>query len=99
MDSVPPFDITAGHDLYGDTLFNGRPGIATDPNRPGVIPTRYGLLDPNPIEGETLLPRNYGRGPGSILLNLRVARAFAFGPRAASNSAAASGDHRYNLTI
>jgi hypothetical protein len=99
LESGPPFDITVGHDLYGDTLFNGRPGIVTDPNLPGVIPTKYGLLDPNPVAGETLLPRNFGRGPGSILLNLRMARAFAFGSRAAAASAAASADHRYNLTI
>ena len=75
----PPFDITVGQDLYGDTLFNGRPGIAIDPNRPGVIPTRYGLLDPNPIPGEALLPRNFGRGPGQIVLNMRVGRTFSFG--------------------
>src|SRR5262249_31027098 len=41
--SGPPFDITVGRDIYGTTLFNGRPGIATDPNKPGVIQTRYGL--------------------------------------------------------
>jgi hypothetical protein len=75
----PPFDITAGRDLYGDTLFNGRPGIATDPNKPGVVPTKYGLLDPNPTPGEQLLPRNFGRGPGQIMLNMRVGRTFAFG--------------------
>src|SRR5256886_6712896 len=28
--SGAPFDITAGRDIYGTTLFNGRPGIATD---------------------------------------------------------------------
>ncbi|MEO8663415.1 MAG: carboxypeptidase regulatory-like domain-containing protein, partial [Bryobacteraceae bacterium] len=39
-----PFDITAGQDLYGDTLFNGRPGLATDASRPGVVRTAYGLL-------------------------------------------------------
>ena len=75
----PPFDITAGQDLYGDTLFNGRPGIAADPNRPGVIQTAYGLLDPNPVPGETILPRNFGRGPGQIMLNMRVGRTFSFG--------------------
>jgi Carboxypeptidase regulatory-like domain/TonB dependent receptor len=79
-DSGPPFDITVGHDLYGTTLFNGRPGIATDPNRRGVILTQYGLLDPNPIPGQTILPRNYGRGPGNVMLNLRVSKTFAFGP-------------------
>ena len=48
VDSGPPFDITAGRDVYGNTLFNGRPGVATDLKRPGLIPTRYGLLDPDP---------------------------------------------------
>ena len=77
--SGPPFDITVGHDLYGDTLFNGRPGIATDPNKPGVVATPYGLLDPNPTAGERLLPCNFGRGPGQIMLNLRIGRTFSFG--------------------
>jgi hypothetical protein len=77
--SGPPFDITAGRDLYGDTLFNGRPGIATDPSKPGVVATRYGLFDPNPVPGQQLLPRNFGRGPGQIMLNIRVGRTFTFG--------------------
>ena len=75
----PPFDITVGHDIYGDTLFNGRPGIATDPAKPGIVPTLYGLLDPNPTPDERLLPRNFGRGPGQIMLNMRVGRTFRFG--------------------
>jgi TonB dependent receptor len=79
-DSGAPFNITVGHDLYGNTLFNGRPGIATDPNRPGLIAASYGLLDPNPIAGETALPRNYGRAPGIVMLNLRISKVFAFGP-------------------
>jgi hypothetical protein len=88
--SGPPFDITAGQDLYGDSLFNGRPGIATDPGRPGVVATKYGLLDPNPTPGQKLLPRNFGRGPGQITLNMRVGRTFAFGaPR--EGAAASSG--------
>lgn len=90
MSSGPPFNITAGQDLYGDTLFNGRPGIATDPNKPGLILTPYGLLDPNPTLGETILPRNYGRGPGTVMVNLRVAKTFSFG-RAGEGSAAAPG--------
>lgn len=77
--SGPPFDITVGHDLYGDTLFNGRPAIATDPNKPGVVATPYGLLDPNPTSDQKLLPRNFGRGPGQVMLNVRVGRTFRFG--------------------
>ena len=73
--SGPPFDITVGNDLYGDTLFNGRPGIAPGAARPGAVATRYGLLDADPTPGERLLPRNFGRGPGQVMLNLRVGRA------------------------
>jgi hypothetical protein len=79
VDSGPPFDVTAGSDLYGTTLFNGRPGIAIDPNKPGVIPTQYGWLDPNPSSDEKILPRNYGRGPGQIRVNFRISKTFGFG--------------------
>jgi len=80
VQSGPPFNITAGQDIYGTTLFNGRPGIATDPNKPGVIATPYGLLDPNPTPDETILPRNFGRGPGSVTVNMRLSKTFGFGP-------------------
>src|SRR5206468_2332489 len=36
--------------------------------------------DPNPTPDEKILPRNFGRGPGSITVNLRVAKALEFGP-------------------
>jgi hypothetical protein len=80
LESGSPFDITAGSDLYGTTIFNGRPGIATDPNKPGVIPTQYGLLDPSPAQGEKIVPRNYGRGPDQVRVNLRLSKTFGFGP-------------------
>lgn len=79
VDGGPPFDITVGRDLYGTTLFNGRPALAADPNRPGLIRTVYGLLDPNPAPGQATLGRNFGRGPGSVLLNLRIGKTFSFG--------------------
>jgi Carboxypeptidase regulatory-like domain len=74
-----PFDITAGNDLFGTTLFNGRPGVATDSAKPGLIQTAYGLLDPNPTAGERLLGRNAGRGPGQFTVNLRIAKTIGFG--------------------
>jgi hypothetical protein len=82
VQSGAPFDITSGSDPYGTTLFNARPGIATDPTIPGVVPTRYGLLDPTPAPGEPILGRNYGRGPGQMRVNLRVAKAIGFGSEA-----------------
>jgi hypothetical protein len=77
--SGPPFDITVGSDLYGDGMFNARPGIATDASKPGVVATKYGLLDPEPAPDDALLSRNFGRGPGQIMLNMRVGRTFGFG--------------------
>jgi hypothetical protein len=79
MQSGAPFDITSGNDLYGTTMFNGRPGFASDPSKPGLIQTRYGLLDPNPTVGERIVPRNYGRGPGQVNFNVRVAKVIGFG--------------------
>ena len=79
IQSGAPFDVTAGSDLYGTTLFNGRPGIPADPTKAGLIQTQYGLLDPNPSPGESILGRNYGRGPGQTRVNLRVAKAIGFG--------------------
>jgi hypothetical protein len=94
-DSGPPFDITIGRDIYGDTLLNARPGIAIGPSTPGLIPTAYGLLDPNPTPGEAILPRNFGRGPGSINLNLRVSKTIAFGPaKEGAGATVTQGDRR-----
>ena len=94
IQSGAPFDITAGSDLYDTTLFNGRPGFATDLARPGLVQTSYGLLDPSPTVGETLVPRNYGRGPGQMSVNLRAGKSIRFGPAPPKG-----GDRRYNLTI
>ena len=109
LQSGAPFDITTGTDLYGTTLFNSRPGFATDPTRTGLIQTEYGLLDPNPTPQEKLVPRNFGRGPGQMNVNLRVGKTFGFGPeRGSGRGHAGSGlariftapaDHRYNLII
>jgi len=106
LQSGPPFDITDGNDPYGTTLFNARPGIATDPSRPGLIQTPYGLLDPNPTLGEKLLPRNFGRGPGQFNVNLRIAKVFGLGPERGGASVSRSrgifsapADHRYNLSV
>ena len=94
-----PYDITTGNDLYGDTQFNSRPGIATDPNKPGVILTRYGLLDPNPVgTNEVLLPRNFGRGPGNVSFNARLSKTIGFGPireGAGGGGFGGGGDHHH----
>ena len=107
--SGAPFDITTGSDLYGTTLFNARPGIAADPTKPGLIPTMYGLLDPNPSPGEQILSRNFGRGPAQIWVNFRIAKTFGFGPERGGGGSGGQGggpfggnpttNRRYNMSI
>jgi hypothetical protein len=108
LQSGAPFNITTGNDLFGTTLLNSRPGIATDPSRPGLIQTSYGLLDPNPIPGEQILSRNYGRGPGMVSVNLRIGKTIELGPKREGGSSAGSGrgffstpasTRRYSLSI
>jgi hypothetical protein len=84
--SGTPFNITIGRDLNGDTLFTDRPAFATDLTKPGVVITKFGAFDTNPAAGAQIIPRNFGKGPGSMIANLRVSKTFAFGPerRAAS---------------
>ena len=92
LQSGLPFNITSGEDLYGTTLFNARPGIPVDPQKEGLIATPYGLLDPSPTPDELLLPRNSGRGPGLVRVNLRVSKTIGIGPvREASSAPAAQG--------
>jgi hypothetical protein len=108
VQSGMPFNITTGNDLYGTTLLNSRPGIATDPSLPGLVQTPYGLLDPNPMLGERIIGRNSGRGPGQIMMNLRIAKTIEFGPKREGASTAVSpggifsappSTRRYNLNI
>ncbi len=88
-----PFNIITTQDIYGSTVLSARPGIATAPG-PGVIATSYGLLDPHPQPGEEILPRNFGRGPGQQVVNLKLARTFHFG-----TARTGSKDGRYGLTF
>ena len=79
LQSGAPFNITTGEDHYRTTLFNCRPGIAANPG-PGIFETSYGLLDSNPTAEEGVVPRNIGRGPGQITVNLRVGKTIGIGP-------------------
>jgi hypothetical protein len=77
--SGQPFNITTGRDTNGDTRFSERPAFATDLNEPGVVVTPLGAFDPTPSPGQTIIPRNFGRGPGYLSVNMSVGKAFKFG--------------------
>jgi hypothetical protein len=74
-----PFNITTGRDTNGDTFFSERPAFATDLNEPGVVVTPLGAFDPTPSPGQTIIPRNFGRGPGFFSVNLRLGKTIKFG--------------------
>ncbi len=80
IQSGAPYNITIGRDLFGTTMFNARPGIATDLSLPDLVASPYGMLDPNPAPGEAILGRNAGRGPGQVTINARLSKTFGFGP-------------------
>jgi len=87
--SGQPFDILVGRDLNGDSLFNDRPGYATDLTRTGVVSTPYGVFDTLPLPDATIIPRNLGNATGRFNLNMHVTKIFSFGKgesRASSDS-------------
>jgi hypothetical protein len=70
------FNIFTGRDTNGDGFFNERPALATDLSKPGLIRTKYGILDPNPAPGATLLPRNLGRGSKYFSVDVNISKTF-----------------------
>lgn len=87
----PPFNITTGQDLNLDRQVNERPSFAgpnADCSAETIRCTRFGNFNLRPLPGETLIPRNYGDGPGSLSVNLRVSRTFQFGEIHRNNAAA-----------
>jgi hypothetical protein len=88
--SSEPFNIVVGQDLNGDTQFNDRPTFATDLSRASVVRTQWGVFDTDPIAGQKAIPVNYGKGPDSLHLNMRVTKAFNFGPELSQPAVLAS---------
>jgi hypothetical protein len=100
INSGAPFNITTGTDPFDTTLFTARPGLVTDPSlvpettKEKLISYDGVLLDPNfklGAPGEVVLPRNFGRSPGSVSVNLRLAKTFGFGPSRESSYNAGGG--------
>ena len=76
-----PFNITTGRDLNNDLSYADRPSFAQpgDPLR-DIVHTAFGDFNVNPLPGEQIIPRNFGQGPGMVLVNLNIAKTFGFGP-------------------
>lgn len=93
-----PFNITTGVDSNGDGQFTERPAFAPDASKPGVVVTRFGTFDPSPAPSQSLIPRNYGRGPSFFSVNLNASRTLRVGP-ARSGGGSKPGERPYSLTF
>ena len=89
LQSSPPFNITVGQDINGDSQFNDRPAFATSQTLPeNLVVTPYGSFDLAPAAGATLIPINYGSGTSRVAVNLRLGKTFSFGGRSEQPAAA-----------
>ncbi|MFN2532670.1 MAG: TonB-dependent receptor domain-containing protein, partial [Pyrinomonadaceae bacterium] len=89
VQSGRPFNLTIGRDLNGDTVFTERPSLAgsgADCSDINIRCTAFGNFNLRPLPGEALIPRNFGRGPGSTTVNLRISKTFSFGNEGGSNT-------------
>lgn len=99
--SGQPFNITTGRDNNDDTFFADRPAFASSGD-PRAIKTPFGLLNPDPLPGERVIPRNLARAPGQAILNLSFSKTFTLPwpsrNRAPAGPQAAGGRH-YTLVF
>ncbi len=85
------FNITTGQDTNGDRLFLERPAFADSQTTAADLrETPWGNFDINPKPGQTIIPRNYGEGPGFFSVNLGISRTFGFGELPGAGAAAAA---------
>ena len=83
----PPYNITTGGDPNDTGFPTARPGLVAGA-RPGC--RQAACFDLKPAAG-TSIGRNYGRGPGSVNLGMRLSRTWAFGARGESRQPDGSG--------
>lgn len=85
-----PFNITRGLDLNGDALFTERPTFGELSARCTQLGITNSFCDIAGQDPNAIIPRNYGQGPKSFTVNLRVGKTFSFG-KAAGQAVAANG--------
>ena len=101
--SGSPFNITTGEDLNADSIFNDRPAVApagatlaasclaavrgTNP----YCRSPYGNFNMAPGANDPRIPINFGTGPASFTVNMRVSKVFGFGRESGGPQGATQG--------
>ena len=86
--SGAPFNIIAGQDLNGDSIFNDRPSFLSS-----GIQTEWGTFNPAPGASDPRIPMNFGTSSSQFTLNIRLSKTIGIGPKleAANGNAAPQG--------
>jgi hypothetical protein len=81
------FNITSGEDSNHDSLFFERPTYSTLYERCRGLELTASFCGLSGISNRdtTVIPRNYGKGPGTFLVNLNFSKMFSFGGSTNSN--------------
>ena len=91
VQSGSPYNITTGRDPYHTGSAAARPALVSGASATScaganlVWTAQFGCFNLNPAPGTPTIERNYGRGPGSATLMLRLSRTWAFGGRRESD--------------
>ena len=74
-----PFNITTGTDANEDSIFNDRPTFAQLAAACAARRLGESFCDLTGRDPGAVIPRNYGRGRGFFIVNLRASKEFGFG--------------------
>lgn len=90
VQSGRPFNITLGRDINGDTLNTERPSLAPAgadcSDTLNFRCTPFGNFKLTFAPGDVMIPRNFGEGPGSTSVNVRVSKTWSFGSEGGANA-------------
>ena len=79
--SGTPYNFTIGEDFTANNQFNARPKYGVC-GAPGVVTTRYGCMDTNPIgKDERMVPYDVATGPANVVFHMRISKVIGIGPR------------------
>ena len=90
VQSGRPFNITLGRDINGDTLNTERPSLAPAgadcSDTVNFRCTPFGNFKLTFAPGDVMIPRNFGQGPSSTTVNVRVSKTWSFGSEGGANA-------------
>ncbi|HQU90722.1 MAG TPA: TonB-dependent receptor [Pyrinomonadaceae bacterium] len=85
------FNITTGQDENNDLQYNERPTFGYLGDRCDELGLAYSYCDVSEYDPNEIIPRNFGRSPQFVNVNLRVSKTFGFGKTEGSSSARTGG--------